>query len=158
MRCEEFEEYLSDYIEGETSLEQAERMELHTSQCPACLATTQGVRQVREELGLLAQKGPSASFRLGLWPQVQERLASRQERRWRTVTWGFALGVVLLILLWPEPQDQIETREYASWDTPAHQEYSRRAMSGRNQPLREQFPERAYSGLHAQAQVHLTAF
>lgn len=158
MRCEEFEEYLSDYVEGETSLEQAEKMELHALQCPACQAAVQGVRQVCRQLGQLAQIGPSASFRLGLWPQVQERQARRQERRWRALTWGLALGVALLILLWPEPQDQIETVEYVSWDTPAYQEHSRRAATSRTPSLGEQLPERAYSGLHAQAQVHLTAF
>ena len=157
MRCEEFEEYLSDYIEGETSLEQAEEMELHTLQCPACQAMVHGVRQVCKHLGQLAQSGPSASFRLGLWSQVQERQAKRQGRRWRTFTWGLALGVALLILLWPDPQDQLESPEFASWDT-LYQEYSWRSAPSRTPPLREQLPERAYSGLHAQAQVHLTAF
>ncbi len=158
MRCEEFEEYLSDYIEGETSLEQAEKMELHTLQCPACQATVLGVRQVCKQLGHLAQIGPSASFRLGLWPQVQERQAKRQDRRWRTFTWGLALGVAMLILLWPEPQEQLEAPEYAAWDSPAYQDYPWWAAPSRTPPLREQLPERAYSGLHAQAQVHLTAF
>lgn len=158
MRCEEFEEYLSDYIEGETSLEQAEKMELHALQCPACQAAVQGVRQVCQQLGHLAQVSPSASFKLGLWPQVQERQARRQERQWCALTWGLALGVALLILLWPEPQDQVETPEYVSWDIPAYPEYPWRAAPSRTPLLREQLPERAYSGIHAQAQVHLTAF
>lgn len=158
MRCEEFEEYLSNYLEGETSLEQAERMELHTLQCPACQATVRGVRQVCQHLGRLALVSPSASFKLGLWPQVQERQARRQERQWRALAFGLALGVALFILLWPEPQEQFETPEYASWDAPAFQEYPWRAAPSRTPPFGEQLPERAYSGLHAQAQVHLTAF
>ena len=154
MRCEEFEEHLSDYIEGETRLEQAERMDLHALQCPACQATVLGVRQVCRQLSRLAQISPSASFKLGLWPQVQQRQARRQEGRWRTLTVGLALGMALLILLWPEPQLQVEDPEYASWDAPA----SWRAAPSRTPPVREQLPERAYSGLHAQVQVHLTAF
>lgn len=158
MRCEEFEEYLSDYIEGETSLEQAEKMDLHALQCPACQATVQGVRQVCRQVGQLAQNGPSASFRLGLWPQVQQRQAKRRERRWRTFTWGVGLALTLLILFWPEPQEQVEAPEYFSWDNPANPEDAWRSVPSRLPPLREQLPEHAYSGLHAQAQVHLTAF
>lgn len=158
MRCEEFEEYLSDYLEDETSLEQAEKMELHALQCPACQATVRGVRQVCNQLGRLAQINPSASFKLGLWPRVQERQVRRQEQRWRALTLGLALGVALFILLWPEAQVQVETPEYASWDAHAYQEYPWWAAFSHIPPLREQFPERAYSGLHAQAQVHLTAF
>ena len=158
MRCEEFEEYLSDYLEGDTSLEQAERMALHTLQCPVCQAMVRGVRQVCRQLGQLAQRSPSASFKLGLWPQIQERQARRQEQRWRILSFGLSLGVTLLILFWPDPQTDVEAHEYASWGTPAYQEYSWRSASSRTPPLREQFPERAYSGLHAQAQVHLTAF
>lgn len=156
MRCEEFEEHLSDYLEGETSLEQAERMELHTLQCPACGATVRGVRQVCNQMGRLAQESPSARFKLGLWPQVQERQARKQERRWRALTFGLVLGVAMVVLLWPDPQ--VEAPEYASLDTPAYQEYPWRAAPSRIPPWREQFSERAYSGLHAQAQVHLTAF
>lgn len=158
MRCEEFAEYLSDYLDGETSLEQAERMELHTLQCPACQATVRGVRQVCHQLGQLAQRSPSASFKLGLWPQLQERQFRRQERRWRVLAFGLSLGLALLILFWPDPQTEVEAHEYASWDSPAYQEYSRWSAPSRTPPLREQFSERAYSGLHAQAQVHLTAF
>lgn len=158
MRCEEFEEYLSDHIEGETSLEQAEKMELHSLQCPACQATVRGVRQVCNQLGQLAQRSPSASFKLGLWPKLQEGQARRQERQWRVLAFGLSLGLALLILFWPAPQTEVEAYEYASWDSPADQEYSWRSAPSRTPPLREQFPERAYSGLHAQAQVHLTAF
>lgn len=158
MRCEEFVEYLSDYLEGETSLEQAERMELHTLQCPACQATVHGVRQVRDQLGQLAQRSPSASFKLGLWPHLQERQARRQERRWRILAFGLSLGLALLILFWPAPQAEVEARGYTYWDSPTYQEYPRWSAPSRTPPLREQFPERAYSGLHAQAQVHLTAF
>lgn len=158
MRCEEFEQHLSDYLEGETSLEQTEKMDLHALWCPACQATVQGVRQVCHQLGRLAQISPSASYKLGLWSKVQERQARRQERRWRALTFGLALGVALLIVLWPEPQEQFETPEYASWDTPAYQEYPWRAAPSRIPSFGEPLPERAYSGLHAQAQVHLTAF
>lgn len=158
MRCEEFEEYLSDYIEGEPSLEQAERMELHALQCPACQATVRGVRQVCHQLGQLAQRSPSANFKLGLWPQLQERQARIQERRWRVLAFGLSMGLALLILFWPAPQTEVKAHEYASWDSPAYQEYVWRSASSHPPPLREQFPERAYSGLHAQAQVHLTAF
>jgi hypothetical protein len=159
LRCGEFEQHLSEYIEGETSLEQTEKMDQHVLQCPACQATVRGVRQICHQLGRLAQISPPASFKLGLWPAVQERQARRQERRWHALTFGLALGVALLILLWPEPQEQFEPPDYASWDTPAYQEYPWRAAPS-HAPLYggEQLPERAYSGLRAQAQVHLTAF
>jgi anti-sigma factor RsiW len=158
LRCEEFEQYLSDYLEGETSLEQTEKMDQHVLQCPACQVMAQGVRQVCHQLGRLAQISPPASFKLGLWPAVQERQARRQERRWHALSFGLALGVALLILLWPEPQVQIEAPEYASWGAPAYQENPRRAASSRTSLYGGQLPERADSGLRAQAQVHLTAF
>lgn len=158
MRCEEFEEYLSDYLEGETSPEQTEKMALHTLQCPICQATVRGVRQVCHHMGRLAQRSPTASFKLGLWPQLQERQARRQERRWRVLALGLSLGLALLILFWPAPQIEVEAHEYASWGSSPYQEHSWRSVPSRTPPLREQFPEHAYSGLHAQAQVHLTAF
>ena len=158
MRCEEFEEYLSEYLEGETSIEQAERMELHTLQCPACMATVRGVQLVCQNMNRLAQASPSARFKLGLWSQVQMRhQARKRERRWRVLTLGVALGAALLILLWPGQQTESAVSEYASWEAVSYPEPTWRSAT-RIPVWREQLPEHAYSGLHAQAQVHLTAF
>ena len=113
---------------------------------------------VCQNLTKMAQTSPSARFKLELWSQVLERQALRRERWWCALTFGMGLGVALLILLWPGQQPEPTVSEYASWEAVAYPEPTWRSTPARIPVWREQLPEHAYSGLHAQAQVHLTAF
>lgn len=158
MRCAEFEENLSAYLEGLLCLEQAERMEFHALQCSACRDTLTGVAQVCQELNCLGQTSPSASFKLGLWSSVQDRVARKQQAWWRSLTLGLALAVALLILLWPEQYS--EGSDPASWETLSYPETEWvPAMNRHLDPLwSEKLPELSHPGLHSQAQVRLTSF
>lgn len=115
MKCEEFEEVLSDYIEGELDRERAEWVEMHLLKCPVCCATLRGVQQVRLALHDLGRQSPPPSFEFTLSKCLQEETAVRSRQRWsRSMALGVALVMGLAILLWPEQQE--EGFEYALQD------------------------------------------
>ena len=106
LRCEDFEENISDYLDGELNREEIQRFERHMSTCPACEGTLRGVRQVRLTLGRLGESTLPASFKLRLLNRLQEEIARRRCVRLRSLAWGIALTVALAILLWPDQGEQ----------------------------------------------------
>lgn len=115
MRCEEFEEVLSEYIEGDIEQERAEQVEIHLLNCPSCGATLRGVQQVRLVLRSLGRQRPPACFESALASSLQEETVTGSRQRWsRSRSLGVVLAVGLGILLWPASQQEI--LEYAAPD------------------------------------------
>lgn len=110
MRCEEFGEVLSEYIEGELDQEEAKRVEVHLLRCPACSATFRGVQQVRVALRSLGRRSPPAQMEFAL-PTGRQGEASSWSR---PLAVGLAVVVGTGVVLWPAPQEV--GREYAAQD------------------------------------------
>lgn len=112
MRCEDFEESVSAYLDGELDIEETRRLEQHMSICSVCSATVRGVHQVRLTLSGLGDTGAPASFRLGLAGRLQEELVRQQQLWIRPLALSLALVAALAILLWPEPDREDELASY----------------------------------------------
>lgn len=112
MRCEDFEESISAYLDGELGTEETRHLEQHMSLCSVCSATVRGVHQVRLALSGLGSSGAPAGFRLGLAGRLQEELVRQQQLWIRPLALGLALVAALAILLWPEPDQEEELASY----------------------------------------------
>lgn len=102
MKCEYFEENLSEYLDGVVEKKEAQIIETHAALCPACGQILRGVRQMRQTMQEWATESSSAHFQLELTNCLEE--ARRQSGEWvsRSLTLTLALVAALAILLWPE--------------------------------------------------------
>ena len=151
MRCEDFEVDLSEYIEGELSAAKTQRMEKHALDCTVCTKTLTGVLQVRRALYGLGAINPPATFKLGLYGFLLEKLARRRRLWARPLTLGVALAMALAILLWPEQPD--ERVEQVTWET---QDRLVKRQLGR--VWVERFPELSRPGPYSQAHARAASF
>ena len=122
MRCDDFEEKMSEYIDGGLGEEEAQRIENHALFCTTCSDFLSGILQARLVLQDLGEKNPPASFELRLSNCLQEEFLAK-ERSWvRPLALGLALAVALAILLWPnQPEDvaerlPLEAQENLAWE------------------------------------------
>ena len=115
LRCEEFGEVLSEYIEGELNQEEAKRVEVHLLRCPACSCTFRGVQQVRVALRSLGRRNPPARIEFAVPTRLQGEASSWSRYfRSRPMAVGLAVVVGIGVVLWPAPQEV--GREYAVQD------------------------------------------
>ena len=105
MKCKDFEEKLSRYLEGEVGENEVRSMETHSSLCPVCKDMLKGVGQVRRALEELAAVGPPARFQLELSNRLEEARLQDTGLAARTLALSLALLTALAILLWPEQED-----------------------------------------------------
>ena len=152
MKCEKFEGYVSDYIEGELSRERARDMDRHMLVCAACSETLVGVLQVRSALHGLSTLNSPAIFRLKLAGFLQGNAGSVRRIWSRSLAVGLAVAAALAVLLWPEDQLD-EGAERFALEGPATLE----SPAFRRVWL-ERFPELSRPGPHSHAHVRTVSF
>ncbi len=130
--CEDFEEQLSDYIDGTLDQIASEKLEGHLRFCMRCVETVDSMRRVRHTLRHLSADTPPAAFRLRLDCALNQELGQKRPVWHHFVTWSLAIAASLAILFWPEfDESQIEYaqatapewsvpvvyRQYGHWET-----------------------------------------
>ena len=63
MTCDQVKEHIADYLVGALSRPEAEELDEHFAQCPACQQETAALSETWEMLGLLEEEQPSAQLR-----------------------------------------------------------------------------------------------
>lgn len=108
MRCEQFEELISAYIERSIAPPLAAKMEGHAEQCPACRAHLQGVQSLWRMMAGAQRVEPPASLHARIMREVDTRVPTAPALRWWEIAWrprfAFAAAAVLLLvafILWP---------------------------------------------------------
>lgn len=101
LKCEEFEERVSAYLDGELSPAEAWFLEQHMATCPSCRRMLEGVLDVRSAMQDLGASGAPAQFQLQLVGHLQEGL-QRTSVWTRSLVLGLTVVTVLAILLWPQ--------------------------------------------------------
>ncbi|MGQ9541330.1 MAG: anti-sigma factor family protein [Armatimonadota bacterium] len=108
MRCEQFEELISAYIEHSIAPPLAAKMEEHAERCPACRAQLQGVQSLWEMMAEAPRVEPPASLHARIMREVDARVPVAPALRWWEIAWrprfAFAAAAVLLLvafILWP---------------------------------------------------------
>lgn len=99
--CEQVEQLLPGYEEGDLALDERRRLERHVGGCARCRSLLQGLRQSWERLGEWPDVEPSPSYRARFWQTVgreEERrrwswLGHLADRRWAPVSAAAVLAV-----------------------------------------------------------------
>lgn len=108
MRCEEFEERISAYLEGELDESSLGSFEEHLPHCQTCNDLVGGVQELRGGLRGLGASAPPPDFDLRL-PSTLRHEMWQQRHAWaQPLTLGLAVAAALAILLWPVPQEDEE--------------------------------------------------
>lgn len=106
--CDQVQELLPAYDDGDLALDEKRRLERHVGTCPECRLLLQGIRSSWERLGEWTDLEPSPSYRQDFWKAVGRDDERRRwgplrflvERRWAPATaaavllLGFAGGLV----------------------------------------------------------------
>lgn len=126
--CEDFEEQLSDYIDGTLNWADIEKLEGHLRFCLCCVETLGGMQGVRHTLRRLSiDEGPSAAFRLRLDCALNGELKQKRRAWVHPVTWSLTIAAALAILFWPEfDESQVEYAQtkMPEWSVPVvHRQY-----------------------------------
>lgn len=108
MRCEQFEELISVYIEHSIAPPLAAKMEEHAERCSACRAQLQGVQSLWQMMAETPRVEPPASLHARIMREVDARVPTAPALRWWEIAWrprfAFAAAAALLlvafILLW----------------------------------------------------------
>ncbi len=121
LKCEDFEDTVSEYIDGDLSPAYSMLLEQHLVECESCYRMLEGVRGVRVAIQNLGSAPAPPHFRLNLASCLNAGLQ-------RSSVWGpsLAVGVTIVvamaILLWPQPgveDDYIRPTPSAVWATQA---------------------------------------
>lgn len=116
MRCEQFRELISAYIEREMEAPLAAKMEEHAAQCLSCRVELQEVRQLWEMMSQMERVEPPAGLHDRIVQEVYARAPIAPRLRWWELAWrprfafAAAAAVALLaLLLWSRqtPTDAI---------------------------------------------------
>jgi len=106
LRCDEFEEWVSPYLEGELDQSSARSFEQHRQVCPACNELLSGVREVRGALRGLAGVAAPPDFDLRLPSSLRREIWQRRHAWAEPLTVALAAVAALLIVLWPQAQQE----------------------------------------------------
>ncbi|HEX6928817.1 MAG TPA: zf-HC2 domain-containing protein [Gammaproteobacteria bacterium] len=92
MNCEQFNDRLDDWLDGEMPAADARILEAHAANCVACQAAVTSARRLRQAVAALpASREPSRD----LWPDIESRLEARARRNWpRALAAGVAMIAV----------------------------------------------------------------
>jgi hypothetical protein len=101
MRCEQFRELISAYIERSVAPPLAERMEQHASSCDACRAALEGVEAVWQMMARASRVEPPALLHERIMQEVTARIPIAPTVRWWELAWrprfAFAAAAVLIV-------------------------------------------------------------
>ncbi len=70
MKCAKAKKYISEYIDGELSMDRASSLEEHLKACPGCQSLLEDFRQIKERAGRLLKSEPSGQA----WFRIQARM------------------------------------------------------------------------------------
>ena len=107
MRCEDFQDRISAFVEDEQDQNIRHLMDAHLAECPACAEALQGVRKVVAVLGGLRSERPSTDFHFALRGRLLMEVARYQRFASRAIAWLFpsaprtalAGGVAIVVLV-----------------------------------------------------------
>jgi anti-sigma factor RsiW len=164
LRCKDFEEVLSDYLDGELPPEHKQRLERHLLLCPACSETLRGMHQVRLALQGLGASETPAGFQLRLMACLHEEEIHRKQAWRRSLSFGAALVVALVvalaILLWPGQNSQSELAARGQLDSLESQALDWIPATDRQlgSTWVESYPERLRPVPYSHAQVRTVSY
>lgn len=109
MRCEQFRELISAYIERSIAPPLAAKMEEHAAGCPSCRAEMEDVRALWQMMAEARRLEPPASLHARIMQEVNARLPGAPALRWWELAWrprfAFAAAAVLAVValvLWSQ--------------------------------------------------------
>jgi len=100
MTCGEVRRKLSEYVGGELSAEEAERVAEHLAQCELCRAEAAAYRRTEDALAALARVEKAPDLSEDLSRRIGARQGGSQRRAWAGAAAVAAL-VGVAVLLWP---------------------------------------------------------
>ncbi|MEW6750917.1 MAG: zf-HC2 domain-containing protein [Candidatus Latescibacterota bacterium] len=108
MRCEDFEERISAYLDGELDDDGTRIFEQHLLLCPDCRDLLRGIGEVRGALRGLGAAVPPPEFDLRLPTSLRHEIWQQRCAWAQPLTMGLAVVAALAILLWPlaDPEDE----------------------------------------------------
>jgi anti-sigma factor RsiW len=101
LRCKDFEERISAFLDHELSKEETALVQRHMMRCDDCRGAIDGVRQIRATLQGLGALAAPAPFQLRIAECLQEGM-DRSSLWARSLVMGLALMAAVAIVLWPE--------------------------------------------------------
>jgi len=109
MRCEQFRELISAYIERSIAPPLAAKMEEHAARCPSCRAELEDVRMLWRVMAQVQPVKAPDSLHARIMQEVYARVPATPSLRWWELAWrprfAFAAAAVLAILalvLWSQ--------------------------------------------------------
>jgi len=95
MNCHDIEPYLSGYLDSELIQQEAQRVEIHLSECSHCRRVLSQLSEVQKATGQIPVKQPSREE----WAKMEGHILSRMTRGlgwliiivWSTVTLAYSL-------------------------------------------------------------------
>ena len=91
MNCSEFQEKLSDFLDGRLPPDQAAALQQHLASCPDCRAEADSLKSLAQELDMIHFKEPTDIELQRYWAGIYNRIE-------RTLGW-ILLSVGLIVLL-----------------------------------------------------------
>ncbi len=102
MRCEQFEELISAYIERSIAPALAAKMDEHMAQCSACRTQLQEVQTLWQTMGSAPRVEPPLSLHARIMQEVDGRVLATPALRWWELAWrprfAFAAAAVLILV------------------------------------------------------------
>lgn len=100
MKCAEFKDHLSEYMDGELVLAVRKACEDHLAACPDCRKAYQNLRAVWQELDHLPEVKPSPGFVSEFWTRVASQTTKKDP--WAQVlsffSFKYQMGFAALVL------------------------------------------------------------
>mgnify|MGYP001770902883 FL=1 len=113
MRCEQFQELISAYIERSIAPPLVAKMEEHAAQCRSCRAELQDVQALWEMMAQAKRVEPPAVLHARIMQEVNARVPAVPALRWWELAWrprfAFAAAAVLALValvMWPRGTGQ----------------------------------------------------
>ncbi len=102
MRCEQFEELISAYIERSIAPALATKMDEHMAQCSACRTRLQDVQALWRMMESAPRVEPPLSLHARIMQEVENRVPGVPAVRWWDLAWrprfAFAVAAVLMLV------------------------------------------------------------
>lgn len=96
MKCKEFEDLFSDYLEGTLNQAAKEELEAHLEGCKRCRYRLQGMKALMSRLGALGVAEPSKGLEARLWRRLRREPLKRGRRRILSTTPALAALLIFV--------------------------------------------------------------
>jgi hypothetical protein len=102
MRCEQFREWISAYLERSIAPPLAAKMEEHAAGCPSCRAELEDVRTLWQMMAEARRVEPPAALHARIMQEVHTRVPAAPALRWWELAWrprfAFAAAAILAVM------------------------------------------------------------